>query len=173
MLREGASSQCAHSCSITFPPNTTRSLCILAQRKEDKIIFQKQKVILRAYDAYPTPALICNSRDPQKCGQKHKGEKSRWGERCEKEGWSKGGKKAGQEGAPEMQRLKESLGHEDVEEKQTRVRSQGTHRSISTQSECWGWGIWIMRRRERKGGSQPSAGASPYFQSQQATPSRG
>lgn len=108
--------------------------------------------------------------------------REKWEERHEKKGWNKGGRKAGRDGVPEMQRLKESLGHEDEEEKQNggdrlgvswAVRPQGMHRSISTQSEYWSWGIWIMRRRERKEGSQPSAGASPYFQSQRATPSRG
>lgn len=53
--------------------------------------------------------------------------REKWEERCEKKGWNKGGRKAGRDGVPEMQRLKESLGHEDEEEKQKwRQQTQGS-----------------------------------------------
>lgn len=67
--------------------------------------------------------------------------------------------------------------HEDVEEKQTRGQTGGhtprkaqAHQHTKLVLEL---GAMDHEEEGEKEGSQPSAGASPYFQSQRATPSRG
>lgn len=99
-----------------------------------------------------------------------------------RDGAGEGGRQRGRK--RQKSRLKECLG-QGAMRTWRRNRNSGTYgadrpedptesTAVSAHKASAGvGGTWITRRGERKKGSQPSAGASPYFQSQRATPGRG